>query len=137
MRLVLDANVLIAAFVARGVCAELLEYSVREHEPFTSVAILEGVRRNLVGKIKVSTSQADQTVILLRTRLEIVEPVALEAQVCRDAADDVILGTAIAARADAIVTGDRNLLVLERFRDIAIVSPRGFWSFESRRGSGG
>jgi predicted nucleic acid-binding protein len=29
MRLVLDANVLIAAFVARGVCAELLEHCVR------------------------------------------------------------------------------------------------------------
>ena len=54
MRLVLDANVLIAAFVARGVCAELLEYCVREHEPVTSVAILEEVRRNLVAKIKES-----------------------------------------------------------------------------------
>jgi len=136
MRLVLDANVLIAAFVARGVCSELLEYCVREHEPFTSVTILEEVRRNLVGKIKVSVSQADQTVSLLRTRLSVVEPVALEVQVCRDADDDVVLGTAIAAGADAIVTGDRDLLDLRSFRDIAIVSPRSFWSFENHRRSG-
>ena len=136
MRLVLDANVLIAAFVARGVCAELLEHCVREHEPVTSVAILEEVRRNLVAKIKVAPSQADQTVNLLRTRLQVVEPVDLGAQVCRDPDDDVVLGTAMAGRCDAIVTGDRDLLDLGTHQDIAIVSPRGFWSFESRRSRG-
>jgi putative PIN family toxin of toxin-antitoxin system len=134
MRLVLDANVLIAAFVARGVCAELLEHSVREHEPVTSAAILEEVRRSLVGKIKVTAAQA---VRLLRTRLEVVEPVALGAQVCRDPDDDVVLGTGVVGRCDAIVTGDKDLLDLASYRDIAIVSPRGFWSLESRRPSGG
>ena len=134
MRLVLDANVLIAAFVARGVCAELLEYCVREH--VTSTAILEEVRRNLVAKINVTSPQADQAVRLLRTRFETVEPVALEARVCRDADDDAVLGTAIAGRCDAIVTGDRDLLDLTTFREVAIVSPRGFWSFESRRSRG-
>jgi putative PIN family toxin of toxin-antitoxin system len=137
MRLVLDANVLIAAFVARGVCADLLEYCVREHDPVTSVPILEEVHRNLVAKIKATVSQADQTVKLLRTRLEVVEPVGLGAQVCRDADDDVVLGTAIAGRCDAIVTGDKDLLDLESYRDIRIVSPRAFWSFESQRRSGG
>lgn len=137
MRLVLDANVLIAAFVARGVCAELLEHSVREHAPVTSVPILEEVRRNLVGKIKVTAAQADQTVRLLRTRLEVVKPDTLGAQVCRDPDDDVVLGTATAGRCDAIVTGDKDLLDLVSYRDIAIVSPRGFWSLESRGRSGG
>ena len=63
---------LIAAFVARGVCAELLEHCVREHEPVASVTILEEVRRNLVARIKVTVAQADQTVKLLRTRLALV-----------------------------------------------------------------
>jgi putative PIN family toxin of toxin-antitoxin system len=130
MRLVLDANVLIAAF------AELLEYCVREHEPVTSTAILEEVRRNLVAKIKVTTAQADQVIKLLRTRFETVEPVSLGARVCRDADDDVVLGTAIAGRCDAIVTGDRDLLDLTNYREVAIVSPRGFWSFESKRSRG-
>ena len=136
MRLVLDANVLIAAFVARGLCAELLEYCVREHEPVASVAILEEVRRNLVTKIRVSVSQADQTIKLLRTRLPVVQPVALGAQVCRDPDDDVVLGTAIAGRCDAIVTGDNDLLDLRSYKGIAIVSPRSFWSYESHRRSG-
>jgi putative PIN family toxin of toxin-antitoxin system len=132
MRLVLDANVLIAAFVARGFSAELLEYCVREHELVTSDAILEEIQRNLVAKIKVSASQANQTLELLRTRMDVVEPVALEAPVCRDADDDIVLGTALAGSCKLIVTGDKDLLVLERYRDIPIVSPRGFWSFESQ-----
>lgn len=137
MKLVLDANVLIAAFVARGVCAELLEYCVRVHEPVTSAAILEEVRRNLVAKVRVTPAQAEQTVKLLRTRLRTVEPLDLGTQVCRDADDDVVLGTAVAGRCEAIVTGDPDLLDLESYRDITIVSPRGFWGFESTRRSRG
>ncbi len=137
MRLVLDTNVLIAAFVARGVCAELLEHCVREHELITSTAILDEVRRNLVAKVKVTAAQADQTVRLLRSRLVAVEPVTFDAQVCRDADDDLVLGTAVAGRAEALVTGDRDLLDLGSFRDIPIVSPRGFWAFESQRRSRG
>jgi uncharacterized protein len=102
----------------------------------TSEAILEEVRRNLVGKIKVTVAQAEQTVRLLRTRLQVVEPVALESQVSRDPDDDQVLGTALAGRCDAIVTGDRDLLDLEAHRDMAIVSPRDFWRFESRRPRG-
>lgn len=136
MRLVLDANVLIAAFVARGTCAELLEYCVREHEPVTSEAILEEVRRNLVDKIRVTAAQADQTVQLLRTRLEVVAPAALEHPVCRDPDDDVVLGTAVAGRCEAIVTGDKDLLDLVAHGAIRMVSPRAFWSFESQRSRG-
>ena len=134
--LVIDANVLITAFVARGVCAELLEYCVRAHEVVTSKPILEEVRRNLVDKIKVTAAQADQTVKLLRTRFELVEPVALESQVSRDPDDDLVLGTALAGGCDAIVTGDKDLLDLGTHRGMAIVSPRGFWSFESQRSRG-
>lgn len=133
MRLVFDANVLIAAFVARGVCAELLEHCVREHEPISSSAILEETRRNPVSKVKVTRADADHAVKLLRTRMEVVEPAALEGQVCRDADDDMVLGTAVAGRAVAIVTGDRDLLDLGVFREIRILSPRAFWSFEGRR----
>jgi predicted nucleic acid-binding protein len=66
----------------------------------------------------------------------VVEPVALDSPVCRDPDDDVVLGTAIAGRCQAIVIGDGDLLELVTHRDIAIVSPRAFWSFESQRSRG-
>ena len=132
MRLVLDSNVLIAAFVARGLCADLLEHSVRAHEPVISAFILEEVHRGLLDKVRVPASQADQAVKLLRSRFEIVEPVAIEEGACRDPADLPVLGTAVAAGCDALVTGDKDLLELETFQGILIVSPRDFWRLESQ-----
>ena len=38
----------------------------------------------------------------------------------------VVLATAVAARANVIVTGDQDLLVLGSFEGVAIVSPRQF-----------
>jgi uncharacterized protein len=42
---------------------------------------------------------------------------------CRDPDDDAVLALAIAARADLIVSGDRDLLDLKSFQGIAIVTP--------------
>jgi predicted nucleic acid-binding protein len=53
-----------------------------------------------------------------------VKPEPLPKRVCRDPDDDVVLATAVAGRADFIVTGDDDLLVLKRFRGIRILSPR-------------
>jgi predicted nucleic acid-binding protein len=40
----------------------------------------------------------------------------------------VVLATAVAANATAIVTGNRDLLVLQRCRGVEIVTPRDFLS---------
>jgi putative PIN family toxin of toxin-antitoxin system len=42
---------------------------------------------------------------------------------CRDPRDDKFLSAAVAGRADAIVTGDADLLALHPYRGIAILSP--------------
>jgi uncharacterized protein len=41
VRLLLDTNVLVAAFVARGVCAGLLEHCVRHHIVISSRPLLD------------------------------------------------------------------------------------------------
>jgi predicted nucleic acid-binding protein len=50
----------------------------------------------------------------------------LAARVRRDADDDIVLGTAMAAGADLLVTGDNDLLVLGTYAGIKIVTPRQF-----------
>ncbi len=45
---------------------------------------------------------------------------------CRDPKDDKFLTLAVAGQATYIVTGDRDLLVLDPFQQIRIVSPRMF-----------
>lgn len=48
---------------------------------------------------------------------------------CRDPKDDYLLGMAVAANADLIVTGDKDLLTLHPFRGIAIIT---YAEFERR-----
>ena len=60
MRILLDTNVLIAAFIARGVCHELLEHCALNHELITSNFILAEVRENLLLKFNFSGELADE-----------------------------------------------------------------------------
>jgi putative PIN family toxin of toxin-antitoxin system len=47
-------------------------------------------------------------------------------QACRDPRDDQFLHVALNGEAEAIVTGDRDLLVLDPFHGVRILSPSGF-----------
>ncbi len=131
MRLVLDTNVLIAAFVARGQCHELLEHAARAHELFVSPHILEEFRGKLLGKFRVPADAAEEAVNLLLARLQLVEPEALPEPVCRDRDDDAVLATALAARADYLITGDGDLLMLGALQTVQIIRPAGFWEIEA------
>lgn len=51
---------------------------------------------------------------------------------CRDPSDDKFLELAVNGRADLIVTGDIDLLVLDPFRDIPIITPRAFGHIHAR-----
>ncbi|MHB1524938.1 MAG: putative toxin-antitoxin system toxin component, PIN family [Candidatus Dormibacteria bacterium] len=46
--------------------------------------------------------------------------------VLRDREDNVVLGTAVAAKASTIVTADKGFLALERWNGVAVVSTVGF-----------
>ena len=46
--------------------------------------------------------------------------------ICRDAKDDKFLEVAVNGKADYLITGDRDLLVLHLFRDIQIITPAAF-----------
>jgi predicted nucleic acid-binding protein len=62
-----------------------------------------------------------------------LEPAAVAADVCLDADDLHILGLAKTGRADYLVTGDEDLLILKRFGRCRIVTPRQFWSRMHRK----
>lgn len=136
MRLVLDTNVLVAAFVARGQCHELLESAVRAHQVFVSDVILEEFRRTSTGKLRVPAAAAAEAVALQLSRMRLVEPQPLPGAVCRDPEDDAILATAVAAAADLLVTGDADLLALGHYRGVRILLPADFWRVEAAGGAG-
>lgn len=126
MRVVLDANVIIAAFAARGLCESVLEVCLSDHELVVSDHLLGEVHRHLVGKIQLPVAVAGDIVALLRAQGMLIAPANVSEDACRDRDDLPVLGLAKAAAADCIVTGDKDLLVLEQFGDVPIYSPRAF-----------
>ena len=127
MRVVLDANVLIAAFATRGLCESLLEVCLSDHELVVSEHLLAAeVQHNFAVKLKLPVGTIQDILSLLRDRGTLMVPDFVEEDACRDANDLPILGLAQAASADCIVTGDKDLLVLGRFGTIPIYSPRMF-----------
>ena len=132
MRVVFDTNVVLAAFITHGASAELFDHCLTEHTIICSPFILDEVADKLLNKFHFPKTKVDDLIRFLRSEVEIVEPSVLPKQVCRDADDDVILATALAARADCVLTGDSDLLDLKTYEGIAILKVGEFWKFETR-----
>ena len=132
MRIVLDTNVLLAAFIAHGACSDLLEHCALQHTIVLSPFIINEMTAKLTGRFRFTAAEAEDVVLLLKSKAEIVTPAPLPRRVCRDHDDDAIIATAITGRCDCIVTGDKDLLVLKRVKAVHIIPPGHFWKFEDR-----
>jgi putative PIN family toxin of toxin-antitoxin system len=67
-----------------------------------------------------------QSFIRLLGHIAELVPIIHTVKVCRDPHDDKFLELAVNGGADAIVTGDDDLLVLHPFRGIAIQTPANY-----------
>ena len=123
MKVVLDSNVLFAALVSQGLCREVFLVVSRFHVLVTSAVLLNELEDVISRKLGMTTS-ARRFLVQFKGRAQLVEPLEISPPVCRDADDDQVLGTALAAAADCIVTGDQDLLILKKHRGILIHSPR-------------
>lgn len=125
-RVCLDSNVLVAALVARGLCADLLRLVLAEHELVVPEVVAQEVRRVLTTKLK-ATPEALTAVEAVLERCDIVplgdapSPVPL-----RDPDDERVLADAILAGVEILVSGDEDLLVVAGESPIRILSPRAF-----------
>ncbi len=136
MRVVLDTNVLVAAFVARGVCTDIFERMIADHELVLSPYILDEFERVMSAKLGFDQNRVKRALALFRRVGQIVTPEPLAEPVCRDKDDDAVLALARSSNAVCLATGDEDLLILRRFQRIPIVSPRAFLTFEPQHDNG-
>ena len=128
MKFVLDTNVLVAALIWGGKPYDLLKLCTQTpNEAWTTPLLLTELRRTLgYAKLKpyldarhLNQQQLfDQIVLILHTDID----TPLKTRVCRDPDDDIVLACALSAKADYIVSGDKDLLVLNAFQDIPILT---------------
>ena len=127
MRLVLDTNVVASAILWGGTPRLLLQAARDKRvELFTSTAMLAELtdilgRRKFARKIAASQLTIDQLVDGYAQLAALVRPVATP-RIAPDPDDDVVIGTALAAKADLIVTGDKPLLTVSEHQGVRIAS---------------
>ena len=126
MRLVLDTNVVASAVLWGGVPRLLLQAGREKRvEVFTSAALLAELtdilgRRKFDKKIAASTLTVDQLVDRYAALAALVRP-SPTPRIAPDPDDDVVIGTALGARADLVVTGDKPLLSVAEYQGVRLV----------------
>ncbi len=127
MRVFLDTNVLVGAFVTRGLCADVLELVLTEHELVVGEAVLAELKRVLIEKLAAEFSLVKRTERLLRQQSVVPHPAThLSLGLC-DPDDEWIVASAVAGQADVLVTGDADRLEAQDRMPILVVSPRESW----------
>lgn len=130
MRLLLDTNAAIAALLWNGPPRKLLETAIDGRiELVTSQGLLNELKEALAyPKFAKRVAQQGTTIAQLVDRYAALVTLAPAASIApnltADPDDDAVLGCALAAGADLVVSGDHALLNLKHYHGIPIVSPR-------------
>ena len=124
MRYVFDTNVIVSALIFENSKPDrVLRYALANGDVLLSLQILEELNE-VLGREKfnryVTSEEREEFLAGLVERAALVEIVE-NVQECRDPKDDKILELAWNGKAQYIITGDKDLLVLHPFRGIAIV----------------
>lgn len=132
MRVFLDTNVLVAAFSTRGLCADVVRAILAEHDLITGEVVLTELREVLTHRLRLPAATIEDVLALLRDQEVVPKPPAPSDVLVRDPDDRWILASAVAGRADVLVTGDRDLLDVAALAPLPILDPRGFWNLLSK-----
>jgi len=127
MKIILDSNVIIAAFAGRGLCNSVFELCFDRYDLFISEHIISEVYSNLHKKLNLPKKNADRIFLYLKEFCLVKNYDKLKNRISKNKDDDEISGLAKATKADCIITGDNDLLILDRFDITKIISPRQFW----------
>ena len=129
MRLVLDTNVVVSALLLAGsIPRQAFDKALTEGTVLISVPILlelaEVLHRKQFNKYLLEEERMRFLVGLLKES-ELFETTEAITE-CRDPKDNKFLELAFCGKADCIISGDDDLLVLNPFREIPIITPREF-----------
>lgn len=132
MRVVLDTNIIISAFLWGGKTSKILDLvedkRITVYTCLEQISELEGVlERTKFTEIFRRTGLRPELIVagFLNCSL-FIEPIKLPDIIKNDPADNVILACAITANVEYLVTGDKHLLTLREFQGIKILKPDEF-----------
>jgi uncharacterized protein len=136
VRVFLDTNVLVSAFASRGICADLLRHILVEHDLVTGEVVLTELKRTLLKRVSVPPRVVDDIEDLLREHQVVPKPRRHLELGLRDVDDEWIVASAVAGKAETLVTGDKDILETTVQLPIRVCSPRQFWEHVHQNRSG-
>ncbi len=129
VRVVLDTNVVVSALLWGGTPERLIELvGEGDLEFFTSEALLAEIagilgRSKFAEKLGQKGLSAADVLARYKELAQTVEAAPVDEAALRDPDDAAVLACALAARVDAIVSGDNDLHALGSYQGILILSP--------------
>jgi uncharacterized protein len=128
VKIVADTTVLVSALIFPGGAPEAVyRLALEGHVRLVSSRpLLAELGRVLTDKFGWETERAQDAVAQIVRFAEIVEPLETVRVVEAEPADDRVLEAAAEAGAEAIVSGDRHLLALGSWNDVAVQTPAAF-----------
>ena len=134
MKVFLDTNVLVSGFAPRGLCADVIRLILAEHELVTAEVVLDELKHVLKQKIQLPAEQVQEILAFLENQTLQLRPKSPSSIPVRDEDDQWVLASALAAKAEVLVTGDKDLLdIAAKVTGLTITDPRGFWNLAKKR----
>jgi putative PIN family toxin of toxin-antitoxin system len=127
VKVFLDTNVLVSALATRGLCADLYERLLTEHEVVIGEPVVLEVLDILQRKFRANRELLIKVEAELRLLRVIPDQTVAPSLPIRDVEDPWIIACALQAEVECFVTGDAELLALEMVDKLPIISPRVCW----------
>jgi len=128
LKIFFDTNVLVSAFLTRGLCADLMRLVLAEHQFMTGEFVVNELRRILAEKFEMPVKKISDIASFLSQQTLVSTPAKKVDVAVRDKDDQWVLSEALSGEADYLVTGDKDLLVLSKVHHLIILNPRDLWT---------
>lgn len=126
MRIVFDTNVILSALITRGLSSRVLDICIDRHSLYISQFIMDEVSEKLRKKFNADEQQLIKVTSFLLSSFTLIKPAGEKPDVCRDKDDNNILHLSNTVKANLIITGDKDLIVLRSHNGTNIITPRNF-----------
>ena len=128
MRLVLDTNTVVSGLVWGGVPGQLIDSAVASKvHLIASLPLLDELqavlfRKKFADQFAAQETNAGTLFEGYAALVQLVVPATIGPVILADPDDDIVVATAVAGDADAIVSGDSHLLAIGEYRGIPIIT---------------
>jgi len=126
IKLLLDTNILVSAVISKGNPWKILTGILsEEYIGVTSPQLLAEFSDIFHKKFPLNIPEYEYIEEQIKTDFETVNP-EIPLDIVRDSSDNKVLEAAISGSCNFIVTGDKDLLILKKYKKIRILNPTDF-----------